>query len=232
MSIDIHPIGYIRTPYKEKFAIPRQPGQVTAARGHVVFEGKYAHPDFIRGIEQFSHLWLLFRFHQTADKEASALVRPPRLGGNQKIGVFATRSTFRPNHIGLSLVKLESVESNGLIVSGMDLLDNTPILDIKPYLPYVDSEPLAQAGYAQSPPTADMPVTFSSPAQQQLRKFGQRYPKLEVFLTQVLAQDPRPAYQKSQSEERVYGVHLYDFNVTWRVSNGVCEVLSIEPKQI
>ena len=138
MTIEVQPIGIIKTPYKEKFGIPRQPGLVTSAVGYVEFNPEFADENYIKGIEQFSHLWLLFQFHQNADKPKKALVRPPRLGGNEKMGVFATRSTFRPNNIGMSLVKLESVQFNpnkqcklALCVSGMDLLDGTPILDTR-----------------------------------------------------------------------------------------------------
>jgi tRNA-Thr(GGU) m(6)t(6)A37 methyltransferase TsaA len=149
-------VGVIESPYKQKFAIPRQPGLIAEARGHLVLSPPFADDAIVRGIDSFSHLWLVFVFHETADKGWSPLVRPPRLGGNEKKGVFATRATFRPNPIGLSVVKLDGVERRGeqlvLKLSGIDLLDGTPVLDIKPYLPYADALPNAASGFADAAP--------------------------------------------------------------------------------
>jgi len=233
MTIEIQPIGIIKTPYKEKFGIPRQPGLVTSAVGHVEFNTDFADENFIKGIDQYSHLWLLFQFHQNADKPKKALVRPPRLGGNEKMGVFATRSTFRPNNIGMSLVKLESIEVNSsqsrsltLCVSGMDLLDGTPIIDIKPYLPYADIELTATAGFAQEKPNNQLTVIYSEKALEQLKEITNV--DFKKFVSQVLAQDPRPAYQDSETSERIYGVRLSDFNVRWQIQQGVCVVIAID----
>lgn len=232
MNLELNPIGYIESPYREKFAIPRQPGLVTLATGQIHFTDAYADANYLRGIEQFSHLWLIFQFHATANKGHSPLVRPPRLGGNDKIGTFASRSTFRPNNLGLSVVKFEEVkvvkQKVSLIVSGIDLLDGTPILDIKPYLPYVDSIETAQAGYAQNKPSCEMSVSFSELAEQQLSVLGKPFSELKQFITQILAQDPRPAYRKESDNERVYGMKLYDFNVQWTIHNNQNFVLSIE----
>ncbi|WP_158967384.1 tRNA (N6-threonylcarbamoyladenosine(37)-N6)-methyltransferase TrmO [Paraglaciecola sp. L3A3] len=231
MSLDIKPIGLIRTPYKQKFAIPRQPGLVKSAVGTILFTSEFNDPNYLRGIEQFSHLWLLFHFHQTADKGHSPLVRPPRLGGNEKLGVFATRSTFRPNSIGMSVVEFDSVQFKNkqlnLQVRGIDLLDNTPILDIKPYIPYADNIENAQGGFANQAPSC-MQVKFSLDATQQINAYVKQYPQLEILISQVLQQDPRPAYRNKQELEKVYGMTLYEFNIQWQVSENCNHVLNIE----
>lgn len=222
MSISIHPIGTIRTPYKEKFAIPRQPGLAKSAIGEISFSKEFNNPNYLRGIEQFSHVWLLFHFHQTADKGHSPLVRPPRLGGNQKQGVFATRSTFRPNSIGMSVVEFAEVKYENkqlvLAVRGVDLLDGTPILDIKPYVPYADSQPQALGGMAQHEPEL-LPVIFSEQAKEQLDLLTSRYPSLKSLISEVLSQDPRPAYHQNSHSDKSYGMTLYDLNIQWHVIN-------------
>ncbi|MEP4891459.1 MAG: tRNA (N6-threonylcarbamoyladenosine(37)-N6)-methyltransferase TrmO [Aliiglaciecola sp.] len=231
MPIEISPIGHINTPYKEKFTIPRQPGLVTAAMGQITFAPGFNSADFIRGIEQFSHLWLVFQFHQTANKSTSPLVRPPRLGGNEKVGVFASRSTHRPNNLGISAVKFEEVilvnSQSRIVVSGMDLLDNTPIIDIKPYIPYSDSIPYAEAGYGQTKPQETLAVTFSQSAREQLAIYQQQHPRLDILIEQILSQDPRPAYHKTKTSDRLYGVALYDLNIQWRVLQNACVVEQI-----
>jgi tRNA-Thr(GGU) m(6)t(6)A37 methyltransferase TsaA len=233
MTINIQPIGTISTPYKEKFAIPRQPGLAKSAEGKITFFEGFNDPNYLRGIEQFSHLWLIFRFHQTADKGHSPLVRPPRLGGNQKLGVFATRSTFRPNGMGMSVVEFVAVSYENkqlsLRVKGIDLLDGTPILDIKPYLPYADSIALASGGMAQHSPEL-MAVTFSEQAKEQLKNHEQRYPTFASLIREVLSQDPRPAYHQSSQADKTYGMTLYDFNIQWQVINQQNLVLAIQQK--
>lgn len=236
MSLTISPIAYIRTPYREKFAIPRQPGLVPAATGRIEFVQGYCDPDYIRGIEEFSHLWLIFSFHANKPSNPTALVRPPRLGGNNKLGVFATRSTYRPNNLGLSVVKLDSVEITAspltLLVSGMDLLDNTPIYDIKPYLPYADSLSQAQGGFAHHKPENTMKVEFLQTASHCLSQHRLHYPALEQLIRQILQQDPRPAYHRGKKSDREYGVVLYEFNVVWRVlDDDTNQVVRIEPVQ-
>lgn len=231
MSINIHPIATIRTPYKEKFAIPRQPGLAKSALGEIIFLEAFNDPNYLRGIEQYSHLWLLFHFHQTADKGHAPLVRPPRLGGNQKLGVFATRSTFRPNAMGMSVVEFATVSYQNkqlkLTVKGIDLLDGTPILDIKPYVPYADSMPLASAGMAQHCPEL-MAVIFTEQAKGQLQQFEQSYPALASLIVEVLSQDPRPAYHQNSHSDKTYGMALYDLNIQWQVIQQQNLVLTIQ----
>jgi tRNA-Thr(GGU) m(6)t(6)A37 methyltransferase TsaA len=233
MTIDIQPIGKIQTPYKEKFAIPRQPGLVKSAEGKIIFFKPFNDPNYLRGIEQFSHLWLLFHFNQTADKGHSPLVRPPRLGGNQKLGVFATRSTFRPNSIGMSVVEFAAVSYHNkqlsLSVKGIDLLDGTPILDIKPYVPYADNILQASGGMAQYSPDL-MDVTFTEQANEQLKNIKHLYPTLTIIIQEVLSQDPRPAYHKNSQPDKIYGMTLYDLNIQWQVINQQNVVLAVQQK--
>jgi|GEM_PF-30991 len=228
--ISLQPLGVIRTPYQQKFAIPRQPNLVDAAYGEVVFSDTFNDPNMLRGIEQFSHLWLLFQFHKTAEQGWSPMVRPPRLGGNKKQGVLATRSTFRPNSIGMSVVQYHKVEhKNGqlsLHVKGVDLLDGTPIIDIKPYVPWADNIPQATGGFAAQPPPT-MAVYFESQCAEQLAYWQSRYPMLSKLIEQVLAQDPRPAYKAKQESDAQYGMSLYDLNIRWRVSGQANYVTSI-----
>lgn len=231
MSINIHPIGTIRTPYKEKFAIPRQPGLAKSAIGEISFAKEFNDPNYLRGIEQFSHIWLLFHFHHTADKGHSPLVRPPRLGGNQKQGVFATRSTFRPNAIGMSVVEFADVNFQNkqltLSVKGVDLLDGTPILDIKPYIPYADSISEASGGIAQHSPEL-MSVIFSEQANEELQTLKLNYPNLPSLIVEVLSQDPRPAYHQNSHPNKTYGMTLYDLNIQWQVIEQQNRVLTIQ----
>jgi tRNA-Thr(GGU) m(6)t(6)A37 methyltransferase TsaA len=227
----ISAVGHIQSPYKQKFAIPRQPRLVPQAKAKLIFTAEFNREEFVRGIEEFSHIWLLFRFHETADKGYSAMVRPPRLGGNERKGVFATRATFRPNAIGMSAVKLEGVEyKNGqlsLLLAGIDLLDGTPIVDIKPYLPYSDAMHDASAGFADTRPETQMSVAFSPEAIDFIAK-QTHYPKLEDFITNVLKQDPRPAYKKQKQGEQSYGMTLYNYNIRWQVNGEHNLVTSIE----
>ena len=227
-------IGVIRSPYKEKFAVPRQPGLVADGGGELHFLPPYNVADAVRGLEGFSHLWLLFVFHQTMDGGWRPTVRPPRLGGNARMGVFATRSTYRPNPIGMSLVELKGIRCQKdqviLQLGSLDLVDATPIVDIKPYLPFAEAVPQALAGYAQNAPIADMPVYFTAEVQQQLLQLEKRYPHIERFINQVLAQDPRPAYRKGEDVGKTYAVLLLDFNVRWRVTEQGSEVFALEAR--
>ncbi|URQ61597.1 tRNA (N6-threonylcarbamoyladenosine(37)-N6)-methyltransferase TrmO [Pantoea alhagi] len=227
-------IGVIKSPWKEKFAVPRQPGLIEDGGGELHLLPPYNQPEAVRGLEAFSHLWLLFVFHQTMEGGWRPTVRPPRLGGNTRMGVFATRSTFRPNPVGMSLVELKGVRCQKsqviLELGSLDLVDGTPIVDIKPYLPFAEAIPAARAGFAQNAPSAEMPVRFSERAQQQLHDNQQRYPQLARFISQVLAQDPRPAYRKGEEPEREYAVWLLDFNVRWRVTAEGTEVLALDPR--
>ena len=219
----MRPIGSIVTPYSEKFGIPRQPGLAEAARGRIVLHPEFDQPGVYDGLETCSHLWLTFWFHHH-DQSWSPKVRPPRLGGNRKLGVFATRSPRRPNPIGLSVVRVLSLESqrNHLEVAGVDLLNGTPILDIKPYLPYSDAPPQAHSDFAPSAPVP-LRVEFSAKASEDLACDE----NLRVLIEQVLSQDPRPAYHRSS---RVYGTTLAKRNIKWTVDpEQVVQVLSVEP---
>jgi len=228
-------IGVIRSPWKEKFAVPRQPGLVQDGHGELHLLVPYNQPEAVRGLESFSHLWVLFVFHQTMAGGWRPTVRPPRLGGNARMGVFATRSTFRPNPIGMSLVELKAIrcEKNQVILQlgSLDLVDGTPVVDIKPYLPFAEALPQARAGFAQAAPAADMPVRFSPQAEQQLAQQQSRYPYLARFIRDVLAQDPRPAYRQGEAQSRDYAVWLLDFNVRWRVDETGTEVTAIDPRE-
>lgn len=227
-------IGVIRSPYKEKFAVPRQPGLVTDGGGELHLLPPYNVADAVRGLEGFSHLWLLFVFHQTMEGGWRPTVRPPRLGGNTRMGVFATRSTFRPNPIGMSLVELKGIRCQKdqviLQLGSLDLVDGTPVVDIKPYLPFAEAVPEAVAGYAQNAPAADMPVYFTPELQPQLSLLEKRYPNIERFIREVLAQDPRPAYRKGEDIGKTYAVLLLEFNVRWRVTEQGSEVFAIESR--
>ena len=224
------PIGIVHSPYRDKFAVPRQPGLVPAARGELHLLGDCNRGEALEGLEGFSHLWLTFVFHRVMDQGWKPRVRPPRLGGNRRVGVFATRSPFRPNPIGLSAVRLLGIEERGgqwlLHLGGIALVDGTPILDIKPYVPYADAIAGARGGFAEDspPPVA---VSFARAGLEQLDALAPGYPDLRVLITQVLAQQPRPAYQRD--DERVYGMALYDLDIRWVARDGGCEVVAVEP---
>lgn len=225
----LKPIGVVHSCYKEKFGIPRQPGLVNAAKAVVELDPRYAPRESVEGLDGYSHIWVIFLFHQTASQGWKPQVRPPRLGGNRKMGLYATRSMFRPNPIGQSLVKLDSIEMGDRVrlhLSGVDLLDQTPVLDIKPYIPYVESIPDAKAGYFQHAPEGRVDVTFTEDALLQLRQFQESHAELQLLIEQVLGQDPRPAYHNESGRE--YGVILYDLNICWVVQDDRFEVISIE----
>ncbi|MDC1436875.1 tRNA (N6-threonylcarbamoyladenosine(37)-N6)-methyltransferase TrmO [Gammaproteobacteria bacterium] len=232
--MNLSPIAYITSPYKQKFAIPRQPNLVKEAKGEIVFEKDFSDPNCLRDIEQFSHLWLIFVFHETQDKGWSPTVQPPRLGGKENVGVFATRSTFRPNPLGMSVVENLGWEQLGssliLKIGGLDLLDGTPILDIKPYLPYADALPDAKAGFAESIPGSQYEIVFSAEAEHELNKLQQDYPELKAFISSVLQQDPRPAWRKKEIDEKRYGMNLYDLNIKWQIQGNQIHVISINPE--
>ena len=220
-------IARIRSDFPEKFGIPRQSGLVPQLRAKIIFEPEFRNADALRGIEGFSHLWLIWQFSAAVRETWSPTVRPPRLGGNERVGVFATRSPFRPNAIGLSCVRLEGIAheerlGDVLLVSGADLMDGTPIYDVKPYLPYADAHPEALGGFAPSPKETvevDCPLELLSALPE-----GQR----EALLG-VLAQDPRPQYQ--HDPERVYGMSFGGWDVRFRVRGERLEVLSLTENQ-
>lgn len=226
------PIGVVRSPYQEKFAIPRQPGlaQIDAT---IEMTPLYADPAAVEGLEQFSHLWVIFVFHAVDAQRSNGRknisewrpqVRPPRLGGNEKLGVFATRSTHRPNPIGLSVVELLRIDTNDgvkLHIRGADLLDGTPVLDIKPYIPYADAIPQASAGFAPSAPVR-LPVRWIETALTAAREYSA---ELQQIVEEVLSFDPRPAYQDDPA--RIYGVLLAGCNVRFRIDHDGVEVVEI-----
>ncbi|KGY08549.1 tRNA (N6-threonylcarbamoyladenosine(37)-N6)-methyltransferase TrmO [Vibrio sinaloensis] len=226
----VTPIGYIESPYKEKFAVPRQPRLVSGATSRLRLIGEANTPEAVRGLEQFSHVWLLFLFDQNLAAGWKPTVRPPRLGGNERVGVFASRSTFRPNGIGMSAVEVKGIDKHGdqmyLNLGNVDLVDGTPILDIKPYIPYSDSIPNATGGYAEQAPQT-MDVIFSESAQATLIKRTQGAMESEV-IKQVLAQDPRPAYKKNKPDSKEYAVNLFDLNVKFTANDNLITVTVIE----
>lgn len=222
-KMNIEPIAYIHTDFKEKFGIPRQSGRVKSLKGVIRFLPQYQNADAIRELDGFSHIWLIFDFSQSHREKWSPTVRPPRLGGNRKIGVFASRSPFRPNPLGLSCVKLEKIEhtKNGavLIVSGVDLLDNTPIFDIKPYLPFADLIPNAVGGYADE--KKDYSLSVECP-QGMLDCFGDK----KQTVIDCLKEDPRPSYQSDP--DRVYKMNFDGYDVHFKVENQVATVVCVD----
>ena len=225
--MDLKTIAHIHTGFHEKFGIPRQSG-IVETPGYIVFEPPYNNPDAVRGLEEFSHIWLIWQFSQAVRDDWSPTVRPPRLGGNTRVGVFASRSPFRPNPIGLSLVKLESIEydhSLGLVlhVTGADILDGTPIYDIKPYLPYSEAKPDAEGGFAHRVMDDSMQVVLTEDADLEPAK---EIPEEDLYtIKKLLAQDPRPRYQ--DDPERVYGMSYGDWEVKFTAGDGVIMVKSI-----
>lgn len=227
MHHSVSPVGFVRSCFKEKFAIPRQPHLAPAARGVLELVAPFDQGDAVQGLEQVSHVWLLFLFHQALEQTPRLKVRPPRLGGNQSMGVFATRATHRPNGIGQSVVRLEQVEPGRLWLSGIDLLDGTPVLDIKPYVPYADCVHTARNDMASSAP-ALIAVHWVDSALLQAHEHAARLAEpLVQLIEQCLAQDPRPAYQKP-APEREYGARLWDVDVRWHYPQaGVIRVLEV-----
>lgn len=220
-------IARIKTDFSTKFGLPRQSGLVEEIKGKIIFEEEYRVPEAFRGLEDFSHIWLLWQFSEAVRDSWSPTVRPPLLGGNTRMGVFATRSPFRPNPIGLSCVKLERVELNTpdgpvLFVSGSDLMDGTPIYDIKPYLPYADSKPDAVGGFTDNLDERRLDVDFS---QSLLEKIPS---DKRGVLVKVLAGDPRPSYQNDP--ERVYGFVFAGFEVKFTVSDKKLTVIDVLPQ--
>ena len=223
-EITFHRIAHIRTDFLEKFGIPRQSG-LAAAKGKIIFEKMYRSAQAVRGIENYSHLWILWEFSESIRDQWSPTVRPPRLGGNERVGVFATRSPFRPNPIGLSCVRLDGVEMSAeygpvLYVTGADLMDKTPIYDIKPYLPYADAYPEAVGGFAEERKSYRLEVVFSEQCREM---FAQQ--ELKV-LEEILSQDPRPSYQEDPN--RVYGMAYAGREVKFKVETGTVLVCGCE----
>ena len=220
----MHPVARVSTCYPDKFGVPRQSGLVPGARARLVFEPPFRHPDAVRGLEGFSHLWLIWVFSENVNEGWSPTVRPPRLGGNVRMGVFATRAPFRPNPIGLSCVRLEGIDYGGkdgpvLRVRGADMLDGTPVYDIKPYLPFVDSHPEATGGFAGPAREHALRVEFPETLLQAVPE------RAREALKALLAQDPRPSYQ--HDPERLYGLPFAGVNVRFTVDGDTLTVREV-----
>ena len=250
----MEPIARIHTDLPQKFGIPRNSFLAPHLQGRIFFEPEFASNAAVEGLDSFSHLWLLWRFEngtpggtakdiavdaKTQDRSGtnakwSKTVRPPRLGGAERVGVFATRSPFRPNPIGMSLVELKGIRCQKdqviLELGSLDLVDGTPVVDIKPYLPFAEALPDASASYAQQAPLAGMNVSFTPEIDAQLLTLEKRYPHIKAFIREVLAQDPRPAYRKEEQAGKTYAVWLLDFNVRWRVIASGFEVFALEAR--
>jgi tRNA-Thr(GGU) m(6)t(6)A37 methyltransferase TsaA len=228
--MEIEPVGMLRTCFGGKFGIPRQPGLCPSAWGVLEFSSKYRYPEAVRGLEGFSHVWLIFGFHQTAEQGWHPTVRPPRLGGNERVGVFASRSTFRPNGLGLSLVKLdrigfethEGLQPPLIHMSGVDLIDGTPIYDVKPYLPYAESVPDARSGYAAEP----IPRLGVEIEPEAMEAFGALDERSQRVIREVLCLDARPA-ASPKAEQKIYGAELCGRNVRFRVNGDTCRVVEV-----
>lgn len=218
-------IAHISCDYKEKFGIPRQSGLVEGCEARIIFEPEYRDPHALRGIEEYSHLWLIWQFSEAVREGFSPTVRPPRLGGNRRVGVFATRSPFRPNPIGLSCVRLIRVEELAgagltLIVDGADLMDGTPIYDVKPYIPYADCHPDAKGGFADKVCDYALEVVFP---QELLKKVPENR---RAALAEILREDPRPSYKADG--DRIYGFKFSDMEIFFKVEDGVLTVNDVK----
>ncbi|MES2997538.1 MAG: tRNA (N6-threonylcarbamoyladenosine(37)-N6)-methyltransferase TrmO [Verrucomicrobiota bacterium] len=225
--LHITPIATVRSCFAEKFGVPRQPGLCPSAYGTLVFEPAFRSQEAIRGIEGFSHLWLVFGFHETADRGWSPTVRPPRLGGNERVGVFASRSTFRPNGLGLSLIKLERIETHPtdgpvLHLSGIDLIDRTPVFDIKPYLGYAEAIPNARSGFAADA-IPRLAVEISDAARPAFHALPARD---QQVIREALALDPRPPAGANEPGRR-FGTRMCGMHVHFTVVEATCVVLSV-----
>ena len=217
-------IAHIKTDFKEKFGIPRQSGLVENTQGKIIFEKEYRAKEAFRGLEDFSHIWILWQFSEAVRENWSPTVRPPLLGGNKRVGVFATRSPFRPNPIGLSCVKLEKIEytkNDGpvLYVSGADILDGTPIYDIKPYLSYADSHPNAIGGFTENLNERSLKVEIAD------KKFYNISEQKQKEIIKILSHDPRPSYK---DDGKTYGMKYNSYEIKFRVTDGILTVTSVE----
>ena len=226
-------VARIKSDFHDKFGIPRQSGLLKNLRSTIVFEPEFRNVDALRGLEGFSHLWLLWIFSENVRDTWKPTVRPPRLGGNMRLGVFATRSSFRPNPIAMSCVKIEKINLAGegaptIEVSGADLMDGTPIVDVKPYLPYADSMPEATGGFAEAVRFKKLEVDFDVEAQAAL---DEQFPEnKKAALVELLSEDPRPAYQRSA--DRIYGIRFAGFEIKFQVQGDHLTVVAILPLQV
>lgn len=232
-ALTLTPVAYTRSCFRDKFGVPRQPGLTRHAWAELVIQPPFDREDAFRGLETCSHLWLIFQFHEAVRAEWRPVVRPPRLGGNRKMGVFASRSPFRPNSLGLSVVCNEGLVRRGqelvLRIRDHDLIEGTPILDIKPYLPFADALDDARIGWAGDQPPERLPVSFTDEAEAQLAALpAADYPDLRALIEDVTSYDPRPSFRRGrQDEERIYGAHFYDLNVRFRFENDGVVIVSV-----
>lgn len=225
-------IGVIHSPFKEKFGLPRQASLIKSCTAEIELIKPFNNPDFVKGLEDFTDIWLIFGFHKHEQSTVKPLVRPPRLGGNKKVGVFASRSPFRPNGLGISRVELIEIKninnSVRVVISCPDMVDGTPVYDIKPYIHYSDSNQQAVCGFAQDEPKNNLNVEFSDESINDLSKLNSdTYPNLKHTISELLAQNPCPAYI-DDLKSKIYGVKLYDLNVVWEQSNDLAIVQSIK----
>lgn len=220
-SYQFKPIGIVHSCFKERFGIPRQPGMVSAARGWIEFYPPYDREEAFVGIESFSHLWVSFIFHMSTHNKPGFVVRPPRTSGRRNLGVYATRAPNRPNQIGQSVVVLERVEIERgkvkLHLRGVDMVEGTPVLDIKPYLPYADCLPDAQGSYAHTEPDKVIQVGYTEGTAASLDRLKNTYPDLDVLIKEVLQYDPRPIYYRGGEQKSDFSVNLYDLEVCWQM---------------
>ena len=221
--MEIKPIAHIKTNFKEKFGIPRQSGIIEEIKGEIIFERQFRNPDSIRGIEEYSHLWLIFDFSENHRDIWSPTVRPPRLGGNTRVGVFATRSPFRPNNLGLSCVKLEGIKKDKilgdiLIVSGVDLLDNTPIFDIKPYIPYCDCKTDAKGSFSENFKDYKIKVLYDE------NVFKNINDDEKAAIIKLIEQDPKPAYKE---EKKQYKFLFSNYEICFEISGETAKILKV-----
>ncbi len=217
----LEPIGHVATPFKDKFGIPRQASLLSRFTAQISLRPPYDTPDAVRGLEAFSHLWINFLFHEN-DSKWRPLVRPPRLGGNDKVGVFASRSSFRPNGLGLSLVELRDVQiknnSASLIISCPDLLDHTPVIDIKPYISYADTPETSRCAYAEDQPEPKLRVDYAVGLEEKISVMEHRYGnQLRRLVDTIVIQDPRPAYKRKKEDAKQYYLRLYDLEIAFEV---------------
>jgi tRNA-Thr(GGU) m(6)t(6)A37 methyltransferase TsaA len=230
--MNITPIATVHTPFKEKFGIPRQSVLIRYAEALLTFNPPYDNPAAFTGLEGFSHLWLQFGFHKNIRDQFKPSVRPPRLGGNQSIGVFSTRSSFRPNSLGLSLVELQAIKiDNGsvsLVISCPDLLDGTPIYDIKPYVEYSDRPAHPSCGFADAAPEPVLDVAFASEAEDVIRNHPRldECKQLDRFIEELIKQDPRPAYHQA-NKERTYRMRIFDLEIEWQVEQKTAHIIKV-----
>ena len=219
----IKPIAYIHTEFSEKFGVPRQSGLAGSLRGTIVFEPEFRNPEALRGLEDFSHLWLIWEFSANRSQGWQPTVRPPRLGGNERMGVFATRSPFRPNALGLSCVEMDHIDMDGpvIYVKGADLMDGTPIYDIKPYIRYADARPHAKCGYVDALKEMNLKVVLPEELAAEIADKS-----LIPSLVETLSLDPRPSYH--DDPERIYGLSFAGMNVRFKVFLGILTVVSVD----